>query len=134
MVDLDLLRLCIEYLDLRERRRPKDDRRLAGLHRLFAEPVPAPGERTKRQHSRVEIEIPVELIVPSGRIAARILEIGGGGMRLRLERGLSHIPKAIVLAKDDERGFTYKFPCEVAWSRGKLAGLRFVGVAIRTPL
>lgn len=83
----------------------------------------------KTQERRFEPRRPVNargvLVAPGLELACRIIDQSDGGMKLRLDRGVS-LPKVVTVI-DIEAGTA----CEaaVAWSKGQEAGLKCGGRA-----
>lgn len=112
--------------------------RLEALERLFA---PDPDEGAvdyggkRRQHSRCEVQLWATLKA-GGRVhSVRVVNVGGGGMRVEPAPAIRQGERAVVRVRSQESGREYAYPVQAQWIHraqdGSSMGLPFVGVPLQ---
>lgn len=128
---MQIVKLCADYVEMRQESAPSDPKRLSGLDALFREPSSAGAQHERRTYARAEVDLPVDLLVHDGRRSARLVDIGGGGMRISVDDTVPPSWEWITVVASDTDGVDYAFRCDVRWRRGAFAGLSFFGKPVR---
>ncbi len=128
-----LLQLLYDYrllLALQEAGVPLDDEeahRFRSAQLLLRGEGPRPAAE-RRAFPRLPFPLAAQLTCSGRFLLCRLLDVGGGGLRMRCLDPLPRGEDVLVHLTDATGPLEYTFPARVVWSKGHEMGLRFEGV------